>query len=116
MKKVLKRSACVLLVIIVIVGALYVMRINNYIYLTQFGDTTSRQMMGYAIKTKNNEIIIIDGGTKGDSEQLKNYIVQNGGTVKAWFITHLHSDHAGAFEELYRRCRYKYRKNIYVNK
>jgi mRNA degradation ribonuclease J1/J2 len=99
MKKVNKKIFIGIIVLIVlIIGILYVNRINNYIYLTQFGATTSRQMMGYAIKTKNNKIVIIDGGTKEDSTQLEEYIKENGNEVYAWFITHPHTDHAGAFE------------------
>lgn len=81
-----------------ICGVFYIRRINNYIYLTQFVPTTSRQMMGYGIKTKNGKIIIVDGGTQEDAEQLEKYIIDNGGKVDTWFITHPHIDHAGAFE------------------
>lgn len=98
MKKIVKKILIIVSVIVLILGSAYIIRRNNYIYLTQFGATTSRQMMGYAIKTKNNEIVLIDGGTQGDAQQLEDYIISNGGNVKAWFITHIHSDHAGAFE------------------
>ena len=98
MKKNIKKILILLSTIVLIIGILYVIRINNYIYITQFGATTSRQMMAYGIKTRNNKIVLIDGGTKEDASQLEEYIMQNGGTVHAWFITHIHSDHAGAFE------------------
>ena len=98
MKKNIKKILILLSTIVLIIGMLYVIRINNYIYITQFGATTSRQMMAYGIKTKNNKIVLIDGGTKEDASQLEQYIMNNGGRVHAWFITHLHSDHAGAFE------------------
>ena len=48
----------------------------------------------------NGKIVIIDGGTQDDAEQLEKYIIDNGGEVYAWFITHPHIDHAGAFEIL----------------
>lgn len=86
---------CIIFMVCVIA---YIRRINNYIYLTQFAPTTSRQMMGYGIKTYHNKIVVIDGGTKSDAENLEKYIIENGGEVDSWFITHPHSDHAGAFE------------------
>lgn len=97
-KKVIKVSIICILVVCLILGILYVKRINNYIILTEFSPCSARQMMGYAIKTINGKIIIIDGGTTDDAEQLEKYIIDNGNKVDAWFITHPHSDHAGAFE------------------
>lgn len=55
-------------------------------------------MMGYAIKTLNGKIVVIDGGLQEDAQQLEKYITDNGGEVDTWFITHPHIDHAGAFE------------------
>ena len=98
MKKILKKVLILLAVIVAITVMLYIARINNYIHLTQFGATTSRQMMAYGIRTKNDKIVLIDGGTQEDAPQLEKYIIENGGIVHAWFITHLHTDHAGAFE------------------
>ena len=57
MKKYLKKVLIILAVIVSIIGILYVARINNYIHLTQFGATTSRQMMAYGIRTKNDKIV-----------------------------------------------------------
>lgn len=96
-----KKMVIIFAIVVTIIFMLkYVYRINNYIYLTQFGNTTSSQMMGYAIETRNGKIILVDGGTQEDSEQLEQYIIDKGGKVDAWFITHPHIDHAGAFEIL----------------
>lgn len=118
MKKNIKKAviifAAILAVIVAIAGILYVARINNYIHLTQFGATTSRQMMAYGIRTKNDKIVLIDGGTQEDAPQLEEYIIQNGGTVHAWFITHLHTDHAGAFEVISQNPNIKIEK-IYMS-
>lgn len=100
MKKSKKYLIIILIIITIIFSLLYIKRVNNYIYITQFAPTTSRQMMGYGIKTVNGKIIVIDGGTKEDSQQLEDYIMKNGKKVDAWFITHPHSDHAGAFENI----------------
>lgn len=96
--KIVKVTTVLILIILLIFSLFYIRRRNNYIYITQFSPTTSRQMMGYAIKTINGKIIIIDGGTQEDAGQLENYIIENGGEVDVWFITHPHIDHAGAFE------------------
>lgn len=76
---------------------------NNYSYtakLTQLSDQSSRQMMGYIIKTKNNKLIVIDGGTTDDTENLVKHINENGSKVDYWFLTHAHDDHVGAFTEI----------------
>ena len=86
--KILKVIVIILCIILVIGIFSYVKRRSNYIYLTQFSPTTGRQMMGYGIKTINGKIVIIDGGTQDDAEQLEKYIIDNGGEVYAWFITH----------------------------
>lgn len=87
---------------------------NNYLELTQLGNTTNRQMMGYFIKTKNNKNIIIDGGTQGDSQNLIDYINKNGGIVDTWFITHPHEDHVGAIGEIIKNTEVPI-NNIYVS-
>ena len=97
-KKFIRISIITILIICIVFSIFYIKRRNNYIILTEFSPCSARQMMGYAIKTINGKIIIIDGGTTDDAEQLEKYIVDNGSKVDAWFITHLHSDHAGAFE------------------
>lgn len=71
---------------------------------------TNSQMMSFVIKTNNNKIVIIDGGSAGDAEHLfaciskinkenitNNKVICN---VCAWFLTHLHYDHTGALAEI----------------
>ncbi len=96
--KTIKTLVALAIIVFLLCSIFYLKRINNYIILTQFSPCSTRQMMGYAIKTINGKIIIIDGGTTDDAEQLEKYIVDNGNKVDYWFITHPHSDHAGAFE------------------
>lgn len=97
-KKIVKISIITILIICIVFSIFYIKRRNKYIILTEFSPCSARQMMGYAIKTINGKIIIIDGGTTDDAGQLEKYIVDNGSKVDAWFITHPHSDHVGAFE------------------
>ena len=73
--------------------------------------------MSYVIKTKNNKIIVIDGGGDSDSgtyagkkypkkeieellKVLKGATGQQVPTVDAWIFTHCHSDHVNVFSHL----------------
>ena len=50
---------------------------NEYeqeIQLTQLRANVHRQMMGYIIKTSENKIIVIDGGTSEDAPNLEKHI------------------------------------------
>lgn len=98
-EKIVSILAIVLCIIAVIVS---IVRISNEhtIELTQLSDHSTRQMMGYILKTKNNKIIVVDGGTIDDTENLIKQINKHGGKVDAWFLTHLHDDHLGAFSNI----------------
>lgn len=99
--KTIKNIALTVIVIILLLLCILIVAMQKDIAtLTQFGPTTDRQMMGYSIKTKNDKLVIIDGGNIGDTEQLKQYIKQNGSKVDAWFLTHIHTDHVGAFTQI----------------
>ena len=56
--------------------------------------------MGYILKTDDNKIVIVDGGVKQMSKLLHDYIIQLGGTVHYWILTHPHHDHVGALDKL----------------
>ena len=51
---------------------------SKEISIIQLSPQTSTQMMGYVIITENNKIIVIDGGTEGDADNLLKYIKQYG--------------------------------------
>jgi beta-lactamase superfamily II metal-dependent hydrolase len=97
-------------IIVIIISILTIMLISfcgyeyikysNGIELTQLSPITSSQCMSYVIKTKNGKVIVIDGGTTKDSTNLEKYINKYGGKVDAWFFTHSHNDHTGAFDEI----------------
>ena len=96
----IKRTALGIISVIII-AFLIITIINNTqtVQLTQLKMNSGRQMMGYILKT-NNKVIVIDGGTKDDAENLKLHINKYGGKVDYWFMTHLHDDHLGAFTEI----------------
>ena len=56
---------------------------------------------GYVIRSRNGELIIVDGGQNIDYELILNYINKYGnGVVNYWYITHPHGDHIGALLEV----------------
>ena len=44
----------------------------------------------------DNSLVVIDGGKPEEAENLHARIVELGGTVDAWFLTHAHDDHISA--------------------
>ncbi len=68
--------------------------------LWQLPGQTKSQMNSYVIRTAGNELIVIDGGTKGDSAYLRKFIRDRGNHVHAWFISHPHLDHVDALTEI----------------
>lgn len=76
---------------------------NENVQLIQLKNNSHRQMMGYIIKTQNDKVIVIDGGTKEDAPNLIKHLQELGKKVDMWFITHPHSDHAGAFIDIIQR-------------
>ena len=82
--------------------------------LTQYGDVSGNQAMCYSlIDNENGNLILIDGGWTENADTVKSIIKNNGNHVKAWFLTHYHSDHVGAFNEIYEEYRDKI-ENVYV--
>ncbi len=62
------------------------------------GDTNA---CGYVIRTRNNKLIIVDGGNPIDADLVYFYIEKYGNSkVDYWFITHPHIDHVGALIDL----------------
>lgn len=69
--------------------------------------TKYRQNMSYIIRTRNGKIIVIDGGYSTNNSdanylisQLKSITGKDVPNVDAWFFTHDHGDHVGAFKAI----------------
>lgn len=75
-------------------------RYDDRIQIMQFAPQGTRQSMGYMLKTDENKLIMLDGGTKEDKEHVLEQIKANGGIVEYWFITHAHDDHYGVLNEI----------------
>lgn len=76
--------------------------LNGSTLLQIASGTTKTDIMSYVIKTKDNKVIVIDGGTADDADYLvwvlKNrYGVSN---VEAWYLTHEDAAHCGALESI----------------
>ena len=64
--------------------------------LWMLGSTTGAQNLSIVIKSPHGKLIVVDGGWEADAEKLSSLILQQGGKVDAWLITHPHEDHVGA--------------------
>lgn len=97
-----KTKAIGILVIIAVLMFFTLIKIENInkIELIQLSPQTKGQMMGYIIKTKNDKMIVIDGGLGEDAKNLLKYIQNHDNKVDYWFLTHNHNDHTGAFVEI----------------
>ena len=56
---------------------------------------TSPFMMSFVLVTKENNVIIVDGGRPADMPLLKQYVA--GRHISAWILTHAHNDHISGF-------------------
>lgn len=56
---------------------------------------TSKFMMSFVLVTKNDNVIVIDGGRSLDMPLLKQYVA--GRHISAWILTHAHHDHISGF-------------------
>ncbi len=64
------------------------------------GNSTSVQMFGCVIVSRG-KTVVIDGGSFGDNRQLEDLLTKiSDGYVDAWFFTHPHHDHIGAFYKI----------------
>ncbi len=73
---------------------------GRYLKIWQLPSGTEGQMMSYVIEY-NNKTAVIDGGNLPDADYLSSFL--DGSYVDAWFITHLHYDHAEALIEILNR-------------
>ena len=73
--------------------------------LWQLPNQTISQMMSYILLTDDDQLIVIDGGTKDDADYLVQQIkeIHPDGRVDYWFFTHIHCDHAWALATILNR-------------
>ena len=68
--------------------------------LIQLPSESDIQSMGYVIVTKDNRVIVVDGGVIGSTDRLYEILAKFGGHVDAWLVTHPHIDHVTALENM----------------
>lgn len=76
------------------------MNINKETVMYQITET-SLFMMSFVIVTKENNVVIIDGGRPADMPLLKEYVA--GRHISAWILTHAHEDHISGFISEYKK-------------
>ena len=64
--------------------------------LWMLASTTGAQNLSIVLKSPHGKLIVVDGGWEADADKLSSLILQQGGKVDAWLITHPHEDHVGA--------------------
>lgn len=71
----------------------------------------------YAIEMPNDKLVMIDSGYEGEGYYIRDFIMEHGGTVDSWFITHPHIDHVGGLIDILNDENYSgvIIENIYYN-
>lgn len=83
--------------------------------LTQYPDASGGQGLFYSLyNSGDGTLILVDSGNPENADTVREVIESHGAHVTAWFLTHYHLDHIGAFNELYEQYREQI-DTIYVN-
>lgn len=69
--------------------------------ITQYGNDAGATEMCYSINTPDGGLIMIDGGFAENADNVREIILENGGVVDVWILTHPHPDHIGAFNDIF---------------
>ncbi|NLG03351.1 MAG: MBL fold metallo-hydrolase [Clostridia bacterium] len=71
----------------------------------------------YAIQKPDGALVMIDSGYEGESAYVRDFILDHGGIVDSWFLTHPHIDHIGGIINILSHDHYDgiQISNIYYN-
>ena len=110
-----KKIGIFLIIVVTIVCVLVGIRVRkvNAIVITQM-QTTKTGSLSYMVETKRNNIIMIDGGSKEDAENLEKKLIEKGGVVDRWYITVAHEENFGALQKIIENGNIEIR-NIYYS-
>lgn len=88
---------CIVTVMCVIAGLNT--RKSNAISVTQI-KTMTPEGLSYLVETKDNNLVMIDGGGYDDSQHLEEILSKKGGVVDTWFVTIAHWQNFGALQRI----------------
>lgn len=54
----------------------------------------------YVFRMSNGKVVVMDGGVKEETIYLRGFLAALGNKVEIWFVSHPHSDHMGALNEI----------------
>jgi len=54
----------------------------------------------YVFRMSDGKIVVMDGGVKEETIYLRGFLAALGNKVEIWFVSHPHSDHIGALNEI----------------
>jgi len=54
----------------------------------------------YVFRTNDGKVVVMDGGVKEEAFYLRGFLAALGNKVDIWFVSHPHTDHIGAFNEI----------------
>ena len=112
----MKRKIGIVAIVLFTIFCIYLgvkTRKDNAINVTQI-QTNNQEALSYMLKTKNNYIVMIDGGNYEDSEHLEDVLMQNGGVVTHWYITLAHNQNFGALQKIIEKGNIKV-ENVYIS-
>lgn len=74
--------------------------------LYQLPSVTPLQCMGFVLAGEG-DVLVVDGGTQAETDQLEELLENLGGKVTGWILTHAHFDHIQALIEILKRGKIK---------
>ncbi len=98
----MKKKISIVLFIMVTIGCLVLgvrTRKQNAISIMQM-QTNEEESLSYLIETKENQLVMIDGGSKEDAQHLEEVLLEKGGCVESWFVTIAHPQNFGALQRI----------------
>lgn len=70
--------------------------------MTEYAMTSGDQGIFYTVEnTSQDKLIVIDGGDAKNEQLVRDTIMEKGGVVDAWIITHYHQDHVDSFNKIF---------------
>lgn len=107
-----KTGKAIGIVIVVILGVLAIafgvcrvykqLQKDNWV-MSEYSDASGNQGLFYTFYNKGKgTLVVIDGGWKENTDQVRKVINGYGGKVDHWFVTHYHNDHVDALNEILR--------------